>query len=137
MAIITITADQFRADFTEFSDVNKYSDESLGIFINRAYCYISRSTYGKLPQDVRTLAIELMVAHLLTIQDKINSNSASGQIASTSIDAISVSLVAPINRNAWQYWLNSTPYGMELLALLQAHSSAGLYYGGSFQRVFR
>lgn len=137
MTVITLTVDSFRSDFLEFEDESKYDDDLIASLINRSYSYISRNVYGRLSEADRTLALELMTAHLLTINDKITSNAATGQIASTSIDAISVSLVAPVNKNAWQYWLNSTPYGQQLLALLTAHAPAGLYFGGSFQRVFR
>ena len=137
MTVITLTVDGFRSDFVEFSNTETYSNELISSFINRSYGYISRNVYGILSEADRKLALELMTAHLLTINSKISSNTATGQIASTSIDAISVSLVAPVNKNAWQYWLNSTPYGQQLLALLQAHAPAGIYYGGSYQKVFR
>ena len=137
MTVITLTVDGFRSDFVEFSNTETYSNELISSFINRSYGYISRNVYGILSKADRKLALELMTAHLLTINSKISSNAATGQIASTSIDAISVSLVAPVNKNAWQYWLNSTPYGQQLLALLQAHAPAGIYYGGSYQKVFR
>lgn len=137
MKVIDLTTDQFRCDFCEFSDFEKYKESLLSSYIKRAYSYISNKVSGVLSEEDRTLALELMTAHLLTLRSKILSNTATGQIASTSIDAISVSLVAPVNKNAWQYWLNSTPYGQQLLALLQAHAPAGLYFGGSCQRVFR
>ena len=137
MTVITLTVDGFRSDFVEFSNTETYSNELISSFINRSYGYISRNVYGILSEADRKLALELMTAHLLTINSKISSNTATGQIASTSIDAISVSLVAPVNKNAWQYWLNSTPYGQQLLALLQAHAPAGIYDGGSYQKVFR
>ena len=41
-------------------------------------------------------------------------------------------------KNQWQYWLNSTEYGKQLLAILQAQSVGGLYApGGAGRAGFR
>lgn len=137
--VITLTVDQFRTDFPEFADTVKYTDQSLSGFINQATCYISTSNiHGPLRDESRKLGIELMTAHLQTIQDRILSGQTStGQIAATSIDSVSVSLVAPPNRTQFQYWLGLTPYGQRYLALLSAKAPAGFYFGGSNQRLLR
>lgn len=137
--VITLTVGEFRADFPEFADTVKYTDQSLSGFIDQATCYISTSNiYGPLRDKSRKLGIELMTAHLQTLQDRILSGqSATGQVASTSIDSISVSLVAPPNRTMFQYWLGLTPYGLRYWALLTAQAPAGFYFGGSNQRLLR
>lgn len=136
--VIVITVEDFRKDFPEFADENVYSDTSLQSFIRQAECYIHNVNYGVLQNDCRKLGIELMVAHLQTLQDRINSGqNATGQISGTSIDSVSVSLIAPPNASQFEYWLGLTPYGQRYLMLLQAHAPAGLYFGGSFQRVLR
>lgn len=136
---IIVTVSEFRTDFPEFADTNIYSDASLNAFIDQATCYISTNNIlGPLRDKCRKLAIELMVAHLQTIQTRILSGqNATGQIAATSIDSVSVSLVAPPNRTQYEYWLGQTPYGQRLLALLAAKAPAGLYFGGSNQRLLR
>ena len=136
---ITVTVGDIRTDFPEFSDVQKYTDASLQGFLNQAMCYISTSNiYGPLRNGCRKLGIELMTCHLQALQDRIlNGQTATGQIASTSIDAVSVSLVAPPNRTQFQYWLGLTPNGQRYLALLMAKSGAGLYFPGSNQRILR
>lgn len=139
MAEITLTVSEFRQDFPEFSDTTKYSDASLQAFINQAMCYISTNpTHQTLRAGCRKLGWELMVAHLQTLQTRILSGQTStGQIASTSIDAVSVSLVPPPNRTQYQYWIGLTPYGQRYLALLTAHSAGGFYFPGSNQRILR
>jgi len=136
---IILTVQQFRTDFPEFADTAVYTDASLGAFIDQALCYISTNNmYGPLRDKSRLLAQELMTAHLQTIQTRILSGqNATGQIAATSIDSVSVSLVAPPNRTQFEYWLGQTPYGQRLLALLSAKAPAGLYFGGSNQRLLR
>lgn len=134
-ATITLTVEEFLQDFPEF--VNKEVNV-LNSFITQAGCYVSTNNVGVLRNDCRKLAIELMVGHLVTIQDRMNNGqTATGQVASTSIDAVSVSLVAPPNKDQYEYWLNLTPYGQRLLALYMAKAPAGLYMVGSYQRVLR
>lgn len=135
MAVLTLTAAEFKTDFPEFSDAVKYPDSIITILIGRAKCYIDTNC-SRMNADCLKYAWELMVAHLQTIKSRIaEGQTAVGQIASTSIDSISVSLVAPTNKDSFDYWLNQTPYGQELLALLQSAAPAGLYFGGSRQRV--
>lgn len=135
---ITLTVSDFRTDFPEFADEERYTDSSLQSFITQAMCYIHNVNYGPLQGNCRKLGIELMVAHLQTLQEKIQSGvNSTNQIGSTSIDSVSVSLIPPPNKSQFDYWLGLTPYGQRYLMLLMAHAPAGLYYGGSFQRVLR
>lgn len=135
---IVLTVEDFRQDFPEFSDENVYADETLQGFINQAQCYIHNVNYGVLQGNCRKLAMELMVAHLQTLQTRmLSGGNATGQVGSTSIDSVSVSLIAPPNKTQFDYWLGLTPYGQRYLMLLMAHAPAGLYFGGSFQRVLR
>lgn len=135
---INITIEEFRKDFPEFADENVYSDASLQNFLTQSMCYIHNVNYGTLQNNCRKLGIELMTAHLQTLQDRIASGqNTTSQIGGTSIDSVSVSLIAPPNKSQFDYWLGLTPYGQRYLMLLQAHAPAGLYFGGSFQRVLR
>jgi hypothetical protein len=115
-----------------FSDSTKYTDEKVELFIEQAYNYISPHKGCLLKCKSRRYAIELMAAHLLTLNDRILSGnmSAGGRITSANIDKISVSLEAPKNQNDWNYWLSLTPYGMALSALLISKAPIGIYSGG-------
>lgn len=137
MSEIVLTVDDFRAAFPKFTAV-KYTDNVIQGFITQSYCYVSSTNCGSLRGDCRKLAIELMVAHLLTLNDRIASGtSQSGQLASSTIGDVSISLLAPPNKTQWDYWINQTPYGQRLYALLMSKAPAGMYLGGSCQRVLR
>ena len=83
----------------------------------------------------------LMTAHLVSLEsNNASGNSSSigcGQVASASVGGVSVSKALPNNRTELDYWLNMTPYGMQLLALLSMLSGVGFYIGGQRENVFR
>lgn len=136
MVDVILTVDDFRQSMPQFSDETIYPDDMVDLSIDRARHYING---GKFPCNWRGYAYKLMTAHLLTISTKVMSgdSSANGRITSTSIDKISVSLDVPQTKDELDYWLSLTPYGLELLALLNAKAPAGIYSGGKCYRVFR
>ena len=138
MVDVILTVDDFRQSMPQFADATVYSDELIELSIDRAGYYINGGNCT-CPCNWRGYAYKLMVAHLLTISYKtINGdNSSSGRVTSTTIDKISVSLDVPQTKNELDYWLSLTPYGLELLALLNAKAPAGIYSGGKCYRVFR
>ena len=53
-----------------------------------------------------------------------------GIITEATVDKVDVKLEPPPLPNQWQFWLGTTIYGQQLLALLQGKSVGGTYYGG-------
>jgi len=127
--------DQFRIDFPQFSDSTVFSDVRLQAYWDWATCYISDCDYGYLSGACRYYAIELMVAHLAQLNIIIAAGEIPGQVIGASISKISVTLQGAPNPNQWEWWLNQTPYGQQLLALLQAASVGGFFIGGSPERL--
>jgi hypothetical protein len=143
MAIITFDVTRFRALFPAFASVTKYPDSVLEIYWGMACEYISNDpSCNPVPLSVasRTFSLSLMTAHFAALNDQIASGQTPGQIQSSTIDKISVSLTPPPQKNQWQWWLGLTPYGQQLLALLQVKSAGGFYLGAlpetaAFRRV--
>jgi len=136
---ITLTVEQFRADFPEFTDP-PYTDAIVQAAIDRSACFISKTNSGPLKDECRLLAIEYMAAHLLKVCGGAsggNGGSQGGLVGSSSIGSVSVSMVPPPGSSSFTYWINQTCYGQAYLALLQTKAPAGLYCGGSFTRVLR
>lgn len=76
-----------------------------------------------------------LTAHVLALRAAGEAGGAvPGQIASATIDKVSVSFQAAPSGDSWQHWLNTTPYGQQAAALLKACASAGLYVGGMPER---
>ena len=130
--ILTFNYAQFIALFPAYSDATAYPEATLQAFWNSAINYISdNANCGSLTGDDRQLAINLMTAHLVYISGLIAAGQVPGLMQNATIDKVSVGLTPPPIPNQFQWWLNVSPYGQQLLALLQAHSVGGYYIGGS------
>lgn len=139
--LATPTVENFRAQFPVFSDPSKYTDIALKGILERATCIISYNPCCScVAAPCRLHAIYLLAAHLQALTDKMANGQGGaplGFATSASIDKVSVSVAAPPTKNAFQYWLSMTPYGLELWAIIAAQSGIGQYFGGEFEDVFR
>ena len=138
-AVITITVTEFRNDFPYFADKTMYGDTRVDGALTQAACYVSDVNCGILRNNCRRLALELMSAHLLIMDDYLAGGQVQPAMASSStasIDKVSVSkgFAAPPFSNSWQYWLGLSTFGLRFLALLNVKAAAGLLVGGSPQR---
>lgn len=121
----------FRQQFPAFSNETTFPDEMLQMYWDNATCYISaQGNYGWLQGDCRRLALNYMTAHLTALSIIIASGTVPYLAQSAGIDKVTVSLTPPPLKTQWQWWLNTTPYGAQLLSLLQARGVGGWYIGG-------
>lgn len=134
MSVITFNVAAFRDAFPAFANPAVYSDESLQAQFDAACSFISPETsanwYVGLNDAVKTRALYLMTAHLVQLSAAMLAGQTPGQVQSSGIDKISVSMTPPPQRNQWQWWLGLTGYGQQLFALLQVKSAGGFYVGG-------
>ena len=136
----TVTPEMLRSKIPAFADTGKYTDETLTGILDTATCYISTKNCGPLRGKCREQAICLMAAHLLTLRERTaqgGNAGMAGAVASASVGNVSVSLVTPPNLDQYQYWMNQTTYGAELMRLLAIFANGGFYVGGSFETVLR
>lgn len=133
--MLNISIDCFYNQFPQFF-VDEYS-EICPQCLRRAMIYIKPVDCGILHGCQRKTAIYLLTAHLsqLTYQNQQNQASG-GLVAGATVDGVSVNYVQVPNMNQWDYWLNLTPYGQELLFLLNSLTAVPTFHGGSFERVF-
>lgn len=135
MTTIALDIAAFRALFPAFSNVITYPDAVIQLFWDTATNYVSDQNGGCYTQGLKlaqqTLALNQMTAHLLALNALIgNSSQTPGLKQAATIDKVSITLTPPPVPNQWQWWLSLTPYGQQLLALLQVASAGGFYYGG-------
>lgn len=138
MTTITLDPAAFRALFPQFADPVKWPDAALSIQFGAATGYVSADTYGDMTVAARTNALYLMTAHLLALGVIIAQNNYSGQVGVVQgavVDHVQITLTPPPVKSQWQWWLNTTPYGAQLLGLLDAQAAGGFYVGGLPERA--
>ena len=86
---------------------------------------------GKTLAPVLAQVWELMTAHLAHLEQALVTGNTAGLVASASIDKVAVTLTPPPVKNQFDYWLNLTPYGQQLLFLLRQKAAGGFMVGGT------
>lgn len=130
---IALNVPLFRSNFTAYADEVAYPDMRLEAQYEVGKCYIADNSCT-MADGCLEYALQMMLAHLLIIQDKISSGAVTSIVTSANEGAVSVSLAQPPSSDSWSYWLNTTPYGMQLLSMLSSQSVGGFYVGGSPER---
>lgn len=140
MTTITLDVSLFRQRFATFADDVKYPDSTLDVQWIMACQYVSPEVCGSMTEDARTLALQLMLAHLLALGSVISAGGTGtgtpGISTGATVDKVAVSLASPpFGTSQWKYWLSLTPYGQQLLTLLAAQAAGGWYIGGLPERA--
>lgn len=123
----------FITKFPTFNDKDKYPVEMIESWGESADVYLSRSWLlnGKRFEQAKML----LTAHLLCLADKASTDSSAvGATQSATEGSVSVTFAVPTANGGWKFWLSSTPYGMQLWALLSAASAGGVFIGGLPER---
>jgi hypothetical protein len=134
-AVISFDIAAFRELYPAFANETTYPNTLLENNWSIAILYISDQDYGWVQGNARAQALNMMTAHLTALGDLIASGETLSIPVSASVGDVSVNLLAPPAKNQWQWWLNLTPYGAQLLALLTALSRGGIYVGGAPERA--
>lgn len=123
----------FRAYFPQFGNPQIYTPDVLQQYWNWATYYIQNTTAfcSRLSGVSRLHALNLMTAHLALVNTLAGNNDTPGIVTEATVGHVDISLEPPPLPNQWQWWLDSTNYGQQLLALLQVKSVGGGYYGGA------
>lgn len=143
MAKIIITPQQFRSAFPEFA-ADKFPDALITRFLTMSQGWISHNDGGcVLTTDERTLLIELLVAHLITLYypngtatetptgGETSVGGTTGVVKSSSIGDVSVSMQDLIANTAFEQWIQSTGYGQQYWTMLQAKTPTPIYFPGA------
>jgi hypothetical protein len=130
MSSIVFDINEFRLKYPIFDTI---SDDVVLRAFDSAEMFISNNTSCYLTESRLKYVLYIMTAHILQIgiDNASNGGGNAGIVSSTSIDKISVSFEARLNKTSFQYFLNKTIYGEEILALFSLWSAGGYYIGGS------
>lgn len=134
--IIEFDVTLFRQQFPAFANETTYPDALLEMYWGLGTDYVSNedSTCNSLSGNSLVYALNLMTAHLTTIAGMVVANKAPNLPQSATIGSVTVSLVPPPLASQWGWWLSTTVYGAQLLALLQLKSVGGVMIGGSLEQ---
>lgn len=134
MSTIIFDPVAFREQFPAFQCTPAIANKTLQGYWDTATLYINDNTTsvycGGMRTAQRTQCLYLMTAHIAAINRFIATGQTAGVITNGTVDKVSVTIEPPPSKNQWQYWLQTTPYGQQLLALLQVIGVGGLYVGG-------
>ena len=141
MAQHTLDITAFRATFPAFADATKYPDAAITNWWTMGTNYIYDYDNSLIDGNKLQLALNLMTAHLGQSFTMIANNQTPGIITGAGEGSVNVSMIPPPVKSAWQYWLATTPYGVQLWALLKSlivggFTIGGLPEGGGFRRVY-
>lgn len=104
----------------------------VAVYWQTATYYVSNIDRGVLNDGARAYAINLMAAHLIFIANLAAEGQVPGLLQNATVDKVTVGLTPPPLPNQWQWWLDLSPYGQQLLALLQAVSVGGFFIAGPY-----
>ncbi len=140
MSEVVLTIQQFRTDFTEFNNTQKYTDGLLTRMLRTAKAYVSTVNF-RIEPDIRILLIELMMGHLITLYTAdptgiANSLATSAaEEVSASVGSVSVTRQTHIANDNFEQWIQATGYGQQYWSILTAQNPTGVFYIGN-PRVF-
>jgi hypothetical protein len=129
--VVTFNYEVFQVQIPEYSNTELYPETSVDTFWDLGSNYISQVNYGSLKYSSRVFALNLMCAHLIYLNDLIAAGQKPFISNEATIDKISVGLVPPPIPNQFQFWLGTSPRGMQLMPLLEVSSVGGFVVGGS------
>jgi len=140
VATHTLDLPTFRASFPAFADDVKFPDAAIQAQWDMATAYMSDQDNWAMSGPTLQAALNAMTAHLMQLNALLAAGGSGGIVTQSTVDKVSVTLKAPPVKDQWAWWLNQTPYGAQLLALLNVQGAGGLYVGGlpeqsSFRRV--
>ena len=135
MATFTYNDASFRALFPAFANPTTFPEELLSQNFTTAGLYTQNSPDWLVTCGTNLMLLNLMTAHLTQLGIQIAANQSSGVLIQAAIDKISIGFQQAVLSNQWQYWLASTEYGKQMLAMLQVQSIGGTYTPGGAGRA--
>lgn len=155
-----VDVDKFKAWFPEFADDAKWSRAMVEASAKRARFYIPIWTQcDYLDGEDREYARGLLTAHIMITSKQLMAElnkpglvdgsggfaggsmttiANPGIVTSAGIGSVNYSKTLPQSKDAYEFWLNQTSYGVELQAFLANHIAVGVMaQGDDIRECFR
>lgn len=125
----------FRQQFPEFTSSTTYPQATLAMYYGMATDFMASDDAAALNGNSMIYALNLMTAHIAKSNALISAGVNTVVISGSTEGSVSVSLTPPPAKDAWQWWLSTTSYGLQLRALLKGLSQVLQFAGGSVERA--
>lgn len=122
-----INLNAFRGAYPAFSNVMTFPDLMVEAYYQNAGFYINQndSLCGGLSGPIVDFALQLLTCHLLQSSVMIAAGQTNVVVTASSVADVSVSLMPPPAKTGWEFWLASTPYGLQLWSMLTVQAAGG------------
>ena len=131
---LTLDIALFRDQCPQFADSLVWSQPLIQSYWDFATSIVVDENYGMLADFYRQTALNLLTAHLLVLKERTDKGQNTAFVTNSSVDKVSVTRLAPPSNSQFQWWLNQTPYGAQLLVMLEISSVGGISVGGLPER---
>lgn len=128
---VSFTIEDFRQDYPQFADSEKYSERRLSSAFKQASSTLDNTKESIIPYDpdnnvyVRETALYALTCHYLTVSDW-TLNGQSGAVTSATEGSVSVSFSTPQASGTSKDFFNQTPCGQLYLSLIAPYSMGGV-----------
>lgn len=131
----TLNLTNFRGAFPAYANAVTFPDAMLLAYFANATSYIdANDNWSGLNSATLDWALQLLTAHITASFVLISKGKTNIIIQGSSISKVSVTLTPPPDGSSWEWWLSTTPYGIQLRALLDVQSAGGWSVGGIPER---
>ena len=131
---LTLDIALFRDQCPQFADSLVWSQPLIQSYWDFATSIVVDENYGMLADFYRQTSLNLLTAHLLVLKERTDKGQNTAFVTNSSVDKVSVTRLAPPSNSQFQWWLNQTPYGAQLLVMLEISSVGGISVGGLPER---
>lgn len=132
-ALLTFNYASFIAQCPAYANETAYPQATLAAYWISATNYVSNiGNFGVIQGTARQFALNLMTAHLVFYAGLVASQQVPALMQTATIDKVSIGVTPPPLPNQWQWFLDISPYGQQLLAQLQSQSAGGFYTSGPY-----
>lgn len=132
MPDLIFNAEVFREQIVQYADAALYPDALLLSYWNFSLNFCSEKINIFAQISSQQLILNLFIAHFIYINHKLNRKDLPVVLASSSAGAESASFTPPpVGNSPFRYWLSTSPYGNQILGILDLLGVGGILIGGS------